>query len=49
MPLEPLVPEEFYYFLSDLLKKLNEHAEPQGYAVVLFRIKITSEKIPRKA
>lgn len=49
MALEPPVPENFYYSLPDLLKKLNEHAGPQGYAVVLLRTKTTSEKIPRKA
>lgn len=49
MSLAPPVPEESYPSLPYLLKKLNEHAGPKGYAVVLLRTKTTEEKIPRKA
>lgn len=35
--------------LDSLLRDVNEHAGPKGYAVVLFRIKKTPEKQHRKA
>lgn len=49
MSLAPPVPEESYLSLPDILKQLNEHAGPEGYAVVLLCTKTTPEKIPRKA
>ena len=49
MPLTP--PENLQTFesLEDLILRVNEHAAPQGYAVVILRTKKSKLKVTRKA
>lgn len=49
MPLAPPENQQTFESLEDLILRVNEHAAPQGYAVVLLRTKKSKLKVTRKA